>query len=135
MNGIATVRRPASLSSSLLKELREPDLDGAAQILLARLRATRSDRFFAGAVTTETPRLITERMPAARDGAIAAAEAVSQGRFDLLGYRGLFFGDPVDLHLDPISGRRAPAKHWSRLDPVDADRAGGTKLVVGLNPH
>ena len=135
LDRITTFRRPVPLSGRLLEELREPGLDGAAETLLARLRATCSDRFFAGVVSTETPRLITERMPAARDGAIAAAEAVSQGRFDLLGYRGLFFGDPVDWHLDPISGRRAPAKHWSRLDPVDADRVGDTKLVWELNRH
>ena len=73
LDRIATVRRPVPLSSRLLEELREPGLDGAAETLLARLRATCSDRFFAGVVSTETPRLITERMPAARDGAIAAA--------------------------------------------------------------
>ena len=148
LDRVAGTARANSLSTRVLEELasgsahtgirgrvQAGDLDGAAKILLARFQETGRGRFLDGAVSPETPTLLTERMPAARDGAIAAANTVWQGRFDLLGYRKLFFGDPVDWHLDPISGRRAPMKHWSRLNPVDAGEVGDCKVVWELNRH
>ena len=42
-----------------------------------------------------------------------------QNRFDLLGYRTLSFGDPIDWHLDPVWSRRAPRVHWSQLNTLD----------------
>jgi hypothetical protein len=64
-----------------------------------------------------------------------AAERIMSGRFDLLGYKDLDFGDPIDWHLDPVSGRRAPRVHWSRIDPLDAQRVGDVKVTWELNRH
>src|SRR5439155_975425 len=91
--------------------------------------------FFEGAVSEQTPTLFAEHLPGARNQAIAAAEAICQRRFDLLGYRGLFFGDPVDWHLDPISGRRARRTHWSQINPLDRTAVGDSKVIWGLNRH
>lgn len=66
-------------------------------------------------------------------GILAAADRVLAGRFDLLGYRGLSFGDPIDWHLDPVHGRRAPAIHWSRIPYLAADEVGDHKIVWELN--
>lgn len=66
---------------------------------------------------------------------VESAEALLRGRFDLLGYRDLSFGDPVDWHLDPLTGRRAPRIHWSRIDPLDPDAVGDGKVVWELNRH
>ncbi|OGC02324.1 MAG: hypothetical protein A3G35_17575 [candidate division NC10 bacterium RIFCSPLOWO2_12_FULL_66_18] len=92
-------------------------------------------RFFEGAVSDQTPALIVEHVPGARDQAVAAAELLCQKRFDLLGYRGLFFGDPVDWHLDPVSGRRAPLVHWSRVNPLDQSAVGDSKVIWELSRH
>jgi len=100
-----------------------------------RFRAFGRRRFFEGAVSEQTPRLLIERMPAARNEVVSAAEAVCRGSFDLLGYSRLSFGDPVDWHLDPISGRRAPLVHWSRLDPLESASVGDYKVVWELNRH
>jgi hypothetical protein len=89
-------------------------------------------RFFDGAASGEAPLLVSRDH---LDETVAVAQAVSRGRFDLLGYRGLDFGDPIDWHLDPISGRRAPRGHWSRLDPLDAAVVGDNKVVWELNRH
>ncbi len=44
-----------------------------------------------------------------RKDVLAQADRLCDGHFDLLGYRGLSFGDPIDWHLDPVSGRRRRA--------------------------
>jgi hypothetical protein len=94
-----------------------------------------SPRFFEGAVSGSTSALVAERLPAWRERVVARAETLCDGRFDLLGYRQLSFGEPVDWHLDPVSGRRAPRVHWSRLDPLEAARVGDSKVVWELNRH
>ncbi|HYV84805.1 MAG TPA: alginate lyase family protein [Patescibacteria group bacterium] len=103
--------------------------------LLAEFRETAGRSFFAGAVDARTPGLLSERMPAARDRAIADADALCAGRFALLGYRDLRFGDPIDWRLDPTSGRRSSLVHWSRLDPLDPKAVGDAKVVWELNRH
>jgi hypothetical protein len=79
--------------------------------------------------------VLAERIPAASGRIVAAAEELLEGRFDLLGYRGLSFGRPVDWHLDPVSGRRAPRVHWTRIDPLDADAVGDSKVIWELSRH
>lgn len=68
-------------------------------------------------------------------GLVARAERIVAGEFDLLGYRGLDFGTPIDWQLDPVSGRRAPLVHWSRLPYLDASVVGDHKVTWELNRH
>ena len=102
---------------------------------LERFRALTPRHFFDGAVSDRTPRLLIDRMPGAVDEIVKVAEAACQGRFDLLGYEGLSFGDPVDWRLDPVSGRRAPRTHWSLVNPLDRNSVGDSKVVWELNRH
>jgi hypothetical protein len=92
-------------------------------------------RFFGGALSDETPRLALQRAPDAVARVLAVADAACEGRFDLLGYRDLDFGSPIDWHLDPVAGRRAPLAHWSRVRPLDADTVGDGKVIWELNRH
>ena len=92
-------------------------------------------KFFVGATSAETPALVTELAAEASRAVVESAGEICRGRFDLLGYRALSFGDPVDWHLDPISGRRAPLVHWSQLDPLDRTVVGDSKVVWELNRH
>jgi len=109
--------------------------DGASSLLLDTFRDTWPDRFFEGPGSAETPTAVTAQIPGARDDAIRLADAACQGRFDLLGHRQLSFGDQVDWHLDPTSGRRPRFVHWSRLNPLDAAVVGDSKVVWELNRH
>ena len=102
---------------------------------LERFRAVTPRHFFDGAVCERTAELVIERMPEALHEIVKIADAACEGRFDLLGYEGLSFGDPIDWSLDPISGRRAPRDHWSRLDPLDWNTVGDHKVVWELNRH
>src|SRR5262245_29815551 len=92
-------------------------------------------RFFAGATDPGTASAVRQRYPHLPAILTAEAESVLRGQFDLLSYRGLPFGHPIDWHLDPISGRQAPRLHWSRLDPLDFATVGDSKIVWELNRH
>src|SRR5262249_27677010 len=109
---------------------RAGDAATAAALLLESFRAAAPARFFES--------VANDREAPTRLGAnevLARASALCRGRFDLLGYRDLSFGDPVDWHLDPVSGRRAPLEHWTRLDPLDANQVGDHKVIWELNRH
>ena len=81
-----------------------------------------------------TIRELRRRWPDKAQRIVAAADAVCGGRFDLLGYKGLRY-DPIDWHLDPLAGKRAPAVHWSRIDFLDPGLLGDHKLIWELNRH
>lgn len=108
---------------------------GPAELVggLAALERYEPGRFFAGPAEASTAALCARLTPQACDLALAAAERVTLGRFDLLGRRGLSFGEPIDWQLDPVSGRRSPLVHWSRIDPTDAAAVGDSKLIWELS--
>ena len=108
---------------------------GQAEAPFDRFLSECRTRFFAGALSDETPRLLQQRAPADVARLLAIADAACEGRFDLLGYRDLQFGRPVDWHFDPLAGRRAPRGHWSRLRPLDAHSVGDCKVIWELNRH
>jgi len=93
----------------------DPDrtrLGGAiATALVDRCLDAMPARFFAGVGDARVPALVRERFPESVRGIAAAADRAIEKRFDLLGYRQLSFGDPIDWHLDPVAGRRAPLLH------------------------
>ncbi len=91
--------------------------------------------FFAGPGDPRVPALMGERLPDSVHRVIAAADRALEKRFDLLGYRDLSFGDPIDWHLDPVAKCRAPLLHWTLLDPLDAAMVGDSKVVWELNRH
>ncbi|HEY0657626.1 MAG TPA: alginate lyase family protein, partial [Pyrinomonadaceae bacterium] len=66
---------------------------------------------------------------------IEKAERIIEGRFDLLGFSDLNFGAEVDWHLEPISGKRSPLKHWKQFDELDAEETGDKKIIWELNRH
>ncbi|HKQ30931.1 MAG TPA: alginate lyase family protein [Burkholderiales bacterium] len=111
------------------------DIDGAARQLQERFRVLGAHRFFAGAADERTAALVATRMPWVRHETLVTAEIVARRHFDVLGYGPLYFGDPTDWHLDPIANRRAPRRHWSRIDPLDTDQVGDSKVVWELNRH
>jgi hypothetical protein len=64
---------------------------------------------------------------------VARAERVLEGKLDLLGFSDLDFGVPVDWHLEPLSGKRAPLKHWKQFVELDSEETGDKKIVWELN--
>lgn len=78
---------------------------------------------------------LRRRWPNAAAEIVERADRIVAGRFDLLAFRDLSFGEPLDWHLEPVAGKRAPLVHWSRLDYLDADLFGDKKIVWELNRH
>ncbi|MBX3290095.1 MAG: alginate lyase family protein [Acidobacteria bacterium] len=67
---------------------------------------------------------------------LTKAGRICEGKLDLLGLGGLWFGEAVpDWHFDPVSGRRSPRVHWSRIDEVSSDQTGDKKVIWELNRH
>jgi len=75
------------------------------------------------------------RWPQAEQQIVAAADLVAEGTFNLLGFRELKLGHQIDWHLEPISGKRTPLRHWSQLNYLDATLAGDKKVTWELNRH
>jgi uncharacterized heparinase superfamily protein len=117
-------------SATILRDHAPAYVDGAAA--LEMLRTMAPSRFFAG---VESLPFAAEAVPGHRDAVLSRAAATLQNRFDLLGYRTLWFGDPIDWHLDPVWSRRAPRVHWTQLDPLDPTEVGDSKVVWELNRH
>jgi hypothetical protein len=93
-------------------------------------------RFFAGASDAGALAALRERLPdQCADVISRAADTLASRRFDLLGYRRLSFGNPIDWRLDPVWGRQSPRVHWSRIDALDASLVGDSKIVWELNRH
>src|SRR5262245_16316011 len=91
----------------LIKEAPEVATPQAALDLLRRTAA----RFFPGVTDEAIPGELNAQHPLYRADLLATAEDLLEGRFDLLGYRRLWFGRPIDWQLDPVRSRRAPSVH------------------------
>jgi hypothetical protein len=80
--------------------------------------------------------VLRERWPGEEDRIISTADRVCEGRFDLLGYKDLYFGGAMpNWHYDPISRKASPEVHWSRIDEVDATATGDKKIIWELSRH
>ena len=102
---------------------------------LARFLDNAQRDFFSGAFDARVPEELQVAHVDECQAVLISAYHASHARFDLLGYKGLDFGDPIDWHLDPVSGKRAPLVHWSRLDPLDPAKVGDSKVIWELNRH
>ncbi len=129
-------------SDAELRRLLDPTLCAAARgecdgaSLLAHFRARTRPVFFAAF----QERAATEAALHTRFGVDAAAvveraQRISAGRFDLLGLSDLDFGAPPDWHLEPVTGKRTPLAHWSRIAYLDPQVAGDKKITWELNRH
>ena len=121
---------------------RNGSAEGTAELILERIRgfvseskAPRKTFFAALACRDEIARVMERRFPGERLALIERADRAIEGRFDLLGIRGLSFGNPIDWHLEPVSGKRTGLDHWSKIDYLDANVAGDKKVTWELNRH
>jgi len=116
-------------------EFHAGNLDDAEISLQTHFNRMATGHFFEGAVDDSTSAVLTRRFPEVRDHVIATAEAVCLRQFDILGYGKLDFGNPVKWNLDPINGRQVSPIHWSRIDPLDPEMVGDSKVIWELNRH
>ncbi|HEX8184955.1 MAG TPA: alginate lyase family protein, partial [Blastocatellia bacterium] len=79
--------------------------------------------------------LMERRFNSQREAILERAERAGRGRFDLLGLSDISFGEPIDWHLEPLSGKRTRLEHWSKIDYLNPDVAGDKKITWELNRH
>src|SRR5262245_13440162 len=136
-------RAPQMSDEELAHEFHPVWRDGtgeeAADMLRCRMRA-RSRCFLPSlGQRRKIVEMMNRRFPAERDAIINTAEAALRGKFSLLGHVCLSFGDPphkpIDWRLDPVSGKRAPVSHWSKLRQLNPLSGGDPKVVWELNRH
>ncbi len=70
-----------------------------------------------------------------KDAIIEKANRILEGRFDMLGYQNLDFGEAVNWHYEPVSGKQSPLKHWKQFDELNSDDTGDKKIIWELNRH
>ncbi|MDQ3686904.1 MAG: heparinase II/III family protein [Acidobacteriota bacterium] len=121
----------------LLDHARMERVPVSAESLLEGFRSRRAPNFFLSfadrdATVTEWRRRFGAEV---EEEIIARARRITNGKFDLLGYKNLDFGAPVDWHLEPVSKKRAPLTHWSRINYLDAEVTGDKKIIWELNRH
>lgn len=116
--------------------------EGSAMLILERIRSSTVGAspsrllFFPSlACRDEVSSIIKQRFPEERRALLELAERAIKGRFDLLGFDDLSFGDPIDWHLEPTSGKRSPLVHWSKINFLDPKVAGDKKVTWELNRH
>jgi glycosyltransferase involved in cell wall biosynthesis len=78
---------------------------------------------------------LRSRWPRAEAEIVAAADRAVSGKFDLLGFKGVSFGEDIDWRLEPVSGKRPPSAHWTTIDYLDAEICGDKKIIWELNRH
>ncbi|HVI73043.1 MAG TPA: alginate lyase family protein [Pyrinomonadaceae bacterium] len=104
--------------------------------LLEHFRSRSEPKFFASFNSPqETVDAFNARWPNVAQRLIEKADRICDGKFDLLGCTNLDFGDPIDWHFEPCTGKRIPLMHWSKLDYLNAGIAGDKKIIWELNRH
>ncbi len=89
-------------------------------------------RFFRGALQ-DTAQLVASANPESVRETLSAASSLRAGRFDLLGYKQLSFGWPIDWHFDPVNDRHSPRDHWSTIATLDREQVGDSKVIWELS--
>jgi hypothetical protein len=78
------------------------------------------------------PAGIEALFPGIRTRVIEDAEKILRHRFEIFGIDAEF-GNPIDWHLDPKTGRSWPLAFWGLIDYKDGETIGGIKFAWELN--
>ncbi|HEY2855854.1 MAG TPA: alginate lyase family protein [Gemmatimonadaceae bacterium] len=104
-------------------------------MLLQRFRRNDLGSFLSGLSDVPlTAQHLRTRCPAAAAATVAAADCIASGVIELGGHVVCCDKHP-DWTLEPVSGKRAPAIHWSRIAYLDPQVAGDSKFTWELNRH
>ena len=79
---------------------------------------------------------VRRRLPYACESIVESAQRIQEGHFDLLGYRGLSFGDRnIEWQQDPVHRIAAPVEPWYRVPYLDFNQVGDHKIIWELSRH
>jgi hypothetical protein len=118
------------------REIERGDWVGAQRLLTAQI-AARGARFVLNPSSAAALRAcVNTHWPAAAENASRRADALLQGRYNLLGYRDVTCasGGRIDWHTDPVHGRTAPLAFYTDVPFLDPE-IGDHKVIWELNRH
>ncbi|OQW37444.1 MAG: hypothetical protein A4E19_13655 [Nitrospira sp. SG-bin1] len=107
----------------------------AAVYIRERIAATKTPLFASWGVHQGIRDVMSSRFSGVAREIIERADRCCAYQFDLLGHKDLWFGSPVDWHLEPLSRVRAPLHHWTRVPYLDHHVVGDKKIIWELNRH
>jgi hypothetical protein len=79
--------------------------------------------------------LLQRVLPTQAADIVLRANKLCEHRFDLLGYSDLDYGANIDWHLDVVHGKRAPRRPWFKIEYLNFDQVGDSKITWELNRH
>src|SRR5580704_15971073 len=79
--------------------------------------------------------LLQRVLPTQAADIVLRANKLCEHRFDLLGYSDLDYGANIDWHLDIVHRKRAPLKPWFKIEYLNFDEVGDSKITWELNRH
>lgn len=79
--------------------------------------------------------LLKQRLPQQVEQIMVQAERICRHHFDLLGYEELDYGTEIDWHCDRVHRKRAPLDAWFRVQYLDFEVVGDSKVTWELNRH
>jgi len=91
--------------------------------------------FFSGDEIPQRIELIRTSVPDFEENVLEKAEQILNHQFPLLGYGALQYGKEMDWHLDVVSGKRAPLRPWPKINYLDFDEVGDSKVTWELSRH
>ncbi|HQZ82041.1 MAG TPA: alginate lyase family protein [Pyrinomonadaceae bacterium] len=93
------------------------------------------ERFFASMREDDAKAFTGSCGNAAAEHLIRTADAICDGRIELLGFGRVDVGTEIDWHREPISGIVSPRKHWKEFDELDPTESGDKRILWELNRH
>ena len=124
------------IDESFLTEIKASQIEGSAEATAAsifnRVRNANTsnadstiNNFFPSLLDRDgIVSVMGQQFPSEQLNLIDCAERAIQGRYDLLGFKNLSFGQPIDWHLEPTSRKRTSLQHWSRINFLEPQIAG-----------
>ena len=107
--------------------------DFAANV--GRSTAPQGEFFFKPAQVPTLCEVLHQRLPGTTRDIVARAEKILLHRFDLLGYENLDYGPDIDWHFDLVHEKRAPQRPWFKVQYLDFNEVGDSKITWELNRH
>ncbi len=98
-------------------------------------RSNAGNFFFNSDAIDSIVALLRQRLPAHVEEIVRRAKKICDHQFDLLGYQGLDYGNPIDWHLDAVHGKRAPRKIFHKVQYLSFAEVGDSKVTWELNRH
>ena len=126
---VEVIARPEEILEKHAPALADPVI--AARVL----RELAPQRFFTGATDAAVATMLRQRTVQHAGDVIRHADRLARYQFDFLGHDTLWFGNPIDWHLDPVRGRRSPQTRAMPLEALDPELAGDRRIIWELNRH